>query len=84
MRIASASRAADGRRGLRGRRSHPSRRLTRATPCSHVQAGNYLGSEGAGLLGAALEKMTGMQKLDLVRGDGIKALGSSFHCCVCV
>ena len=60
-------RESDGRRGLAGRARLPSRRVTRATRCSHVQGGNYVGAKGAGKLAGALEKLTGLQSLNLVR-----------------
>ena len=38
--------------------------------CRLLQGGNDLGAEGAGLLAGALGKMTGLQKLYLVRWEG--------------
>ena len=57
------------------------RALARACVCVHVRAraraylampqdGNNLGPEGAGKLAGALEKMTNLQKLDLVTNKG--------------
>jgi hypothetical protein len=37
----------------------------------HAQGGNTLGPEGAGKLAGALEQMTGMHTLGLVRGSGM-------------